>query len=116
MTQTRPRLAALAAAVTVLALPAVALAVGGPLMYRGCIANNDDDGCERPPHNSLGNNVSLATSADGSSVYVAAVEGTLTRLTTDITGDLVYDTCFAHESRHGSRGGVFAQRSCSYFS
>jgi DNA-binding beta-propeller fold protein YncE len=103
VTRTPRRLTALAAAVTVLALPAVAAAVAGPLTYRGCIANNGDDGCEQPPHNSLGNNVDLATSADGSSVYVAAVEGTLTRLTTDITGDLVYDTCFAHRSRHGCR-------------
>jgi len=75
----------------------------GALTYSGCIANNGANGCEKPGRNSLGNNVGLAISPDGSSLYVASFDGFLTRLVRDPTGALMYGDCFADGDRRGCR-------------
>jgi sugar lactone lactonase YvrE len=101
----RRRYLAAGLAVAALALAAAAaLAATGSLTYRGCIANAGADGCEAPRLDSLGNSLGLAISPDGGSMYVAAVNGTLTRLTRDpITGDLSFTGCFADAGRHRCR-------------
>jgi DNA-binding beta-propeller fold protein YncE len=86
-----------------LALATVAIAATGALTYVGCLANNGDDGCAEPRHNSLGNNVGLAASPDGGSVYVASFDGFLTRLVRDPTGALTYGDCVADDERRGCR-------------
>jgi sugar lactone lactonase YvrE len=86
-----------------LALAATALASTGALTYRGCIANNGADGCEKPGRNSLGNNVGLAISPDGGSLYVAGFDGFLTRLVRDPTGALTYGDCFADKDLRDCR-------------
>src|SRR4051812_24423275 len=97
----RQHLIGLAVAGLVLALAAAALAATGSLTYRGCIANDAGDGCTPARHPSLGNNVGMAISTDGGSMYVATVEGTLTRLVRDpVTGSLVAKGCFAEDGRH----------------
>lgn len=97
----RRQLIGLAVAIAVLAFAAAALAASGSLTYRGCIANNGADGCAEPASNSLGNNVGLAVSPDGGSVYVAAYDGFLTRLARDPAGGLTYGTCVADDGRRG---------------
>ncbi len=101
MTVGRRHLVALAVSIAVLAFSAAALASTGSLTYAGCIANNAADGCVAPRQNSLGNNVGLAVGRDGSSVYVAAHDGFLTRLARDPTGRLTYGTCVADDGRRG---------------
>jgi DNA-binding beta-propeller fold protein YncE len=86
-----------------LGLAAAAIASTGSLTYQGCIANKGLDGCRKPGRNSFGNNVGIAVSLDGTSVYVAAVEGTLTRLQRGPSGGLVYEDCFADEGAHKCR-------------
>ena len=100
MTRRRQYVAAVIG-VAALVLSAGALAATGSLSYRGCIANAGAEGCEAPRKDSLGNNLGLAISPDGGSVYVAAVNGTLTRLTRDLaTGDLSFAYCVADAGRH----------------
>jgi sugar lactone lactonase YvrE len=100
----RGRYLAAGLAVAALALAAGALAATGSLTYGGCIANAGADGCEAPRLDSLGNNLGLANSPDGSSMYVAAVNGSLTRLARDpATGDLSFTGCFADAGRHHCR-------------
>jgi sugar lactone lactonase YvrE len=96
-------LVGVAVAAALLGLAAAAIASTGALTYRGCIANNGADGCEKPGRNSLGNNVGLAISPDGTSLYVAAFDGFLTRLVRDPTGGLTYGDCFADKDRRGCR-------------
>jgi sugar lactone lactonase YvrE len=68
------------------------------------MANAGADGCEAPARDSFGNNLGLAISPDGGSVYVAGFNGTLTRLTRDVaTGDLGFVDCFADGGRHHCR-------------
>ena len=52
---------------------------------------------------SFGNNVGLAVSPDGTTVYVAAVEGTLTELRHGTRGGLAFEDCFADGGRRGCR-------------
>jgi DNA-binding beta-propeller fold protein YncE len=104
MSGARWKLVWLAVACLVLTVAGTALAATGYLTYRGCIANDPESGCAAPRHPSLGNNVGLAVSPDGQSVYVAAAEGTVTRLAPDpVTGDLVGKDCLADQGRHGCR-------------
>lgn len=98
------RLVVLFALAGALSLAAAAWGAAGSLTYRGCIANAGADGCEAPPRSSFGNNVGLAIGPDGGSVYVAAFNGTLTRLTREVaTGDLDFTDCFADAGRHRCR-------------
>ena len=100
----RPRhLAGLVLAAALLVGAAGAIASTGSLTYQGCIANAGIDDCREPRHNSFGNNVGIAPSPDGSSVYVAAFEGTVTRLQRRSGGSLAYRGCFADEGRHGCK-------------
>ena len=101
----RGRSLAVAGVVTAaLALAAAALAVTGSLTYRGCIANAGADGCEAPARDSFGNNLGLTVTPDGTAVYAAGFNGTLTRLTRDpVTGDLTFSDCFADGGRHRCR-------------
>ena len=94
------------AAATAIALPALAaaaLGATGSLTYVGCMANAGIDDCREPLHPSFGNNVGLAVSPDGTAVYVAAVEGTLTRLRSGTGGALAYQDCFADGGAHDCR-------------
>jgi len=93
----------LAVVIALLALAAAAIASTGSLTYKGCIANNGADGCEKPRQNSLGNNVGMAMSPDGTSLYIAAYDGFLTRLVPGPTGALTYGDCFADKDRRGCR-------------
>lgn len=102
MRRRSPVLAVLIAAV--LGLAASALATTGSLTYKSCIANAGDDGCEAPARKSLGNSLGLAVSPDGTTVYLAGFNGTLTRMTRDlVTGDLTFLDCFADRGRHRCR-------------
>src|SRR4051794_41549116 len=87
----RRHLLAIATAVALPALAAAALGATGSLTYKGCIANHGNDDCRAPLHDSFGNNVGLAVSPDGTTVYVAAVEGALTEV--------------HHAASGGGRGG-----------
>src|SRR4051812_49379744 len=84
-----------------LLLAAAALAATGTLTYSGCFANKGKHDCSKPAHNSLGNNVGLAVSPDGASVYVAMVTGSLTRFERAAGGELTYRDCFAEDRGHG---------------
>jgi DNA-binding beta-propeller fold protein YncE len=100
----RTRLLALVGLAGALVLAAAAIAATGSLTFRGCVANAAADGCEAPKRDSFGNNVALAVSPDGGSIYVVSVNGTLTRLTRDgSTGDLSFADCFADGGRHRCR-------------
>lgn len=79
------------------------VAVDGSLTYEGCIANAGIDDCSEPLHNSLGNNLGLAVSPDGGTVYVAAYEGMLTALRRGGGGALADEGCFADARAHGCR-------------
>lgn len=70
----------------------------GALTYAGCIADNGDNGCDTPAHNSLGNPYGLAISPDGTSLYVSATGGdSVTTLGRDnSTGALTYAGCIAN--------------------
>jgi DNA-binding beta-propeller fold protein YncE len=96
-------LLALGVATALLALATVAIAATGSLTYKGCIANKGNDGCEPPPDNALGNNVGIAISPDGSSVYVVSVEGTLANLSSTDPSEPAYAGCFADQGRHDCR-------------
>jgi DNA-binding beta-propeller fold protein YncE len=85
------------------AIGIAAAVAAGSLTYQGCIANDGLDGCRKPADNSLGNNVGLAVSPDGASVYVAAFEGTLTALRHGSDGALAYEGCFADDGAHDCR-------------
>jgi DNA-binding beta-propeller fold protein YncE len=91
----RSRLLVAATAVALAVAGVAAVAASGSFTYQGCMANDGLDGCRKPAHNSLGNNVGLAVSPDGSNVYVAAFEGTLTDLQHGSGGALTYEGCFA---------------------
>jgi DNA-binding beta-propeller fold protein YncE len=99
----RAHLLWIASATAVLALTAAAIGSTGSLTYQACIANSGLDGCREPLHNSFGNNVGIAVSPDGDSVYVAAVEGTLTALRHGSGGALAYEGCFADGGAHDCR-------------
>jgi len=86
MRPSRRHLLAIATAVALPALAAAALGATGSLTYKGCIANHGNDDCRAPLHDSFGNNVGLAVSPDGATVYVAAVEGTLVALRAPLAG------------------------------
>ena len=90
----------LALATALLAGAAVAIASTGSLTYEGCFANDGIADCREPPHNSFGNNDGIAISPDGSSVYVVAFEGTVTRLQRQPNGTLAYKGCFADAGGH----------------
>ena len=92
---------ALALGAALLLLAAAALAATGTLTYSGCFANKGKHDCSRPVHNSLGNNVGLAVSRDGASVYVATVTGSLTRFDRAAGGELTYRDCFTEDRGHG---------------
>jgi DNA-binding beta-propeller fold protein YncE len=97
------RLLGIATAGALLAAAAAALGATGSLTYKGCIANAGIDDCRKPLHNSFGNNVGLAVSPDGTTVYVAAVEGTLTELSSGAGSSLDYRGCFADRGAHDCR-------------
>ena len=99
----RRHLTIAATMVAVLALAAAAVAASGSLTYRTCIANGGIDGCREPAHNSFGNNVGLAVSPDGRTVYVASIGGALTELRHRAGGGLAYEDCFADRGAHGCR-------------
>ncbi|HYQ13081.1 MAG TPA: hypothetical protein VEP94_06520 [Solirubrobacterales bacterium] len=103
MRPSRRHLLAIATAVALPALAAAALGATGSLTYKGCIANHGNDDCRAPLHDSFGNNVGLAVSPDGTTVYVAAVEGTLTELRHGARGGLAFEDCFADGGRRGCR-------------
>ena len=104
MTVGRRRLIALAAVGLALATGAAAIAGPGRLTYKGCVANRAAYGCAEPRRPSLGNNIGMALSADGQSLYVATVEGVLTRLARDpATGSLLAKDCLADGGRRGCR-------------
>ena len=103
MSPRRRRLLAVATAIALLALAGAALGATGSLTYRGCMANAGIDDCAEPLHNSFGNNVGLAVSSDGTTLYVAAVEGTLTELGIETGGALTYEDCFADRAAHDCR-------------
>jgi DNA-binding beta-propeller fold protein YncE len=92
-----------AAAIALLAFAAAALGATGSLTYRGCMANAGIDDCRPPLHNSFGNNVGLAVSPDGTTLYVASFEGMLTELGTGPGGALTYEDCFANGGAHDCR-------------
>jgi DNA-binding beta-propeller fold protein YncE len=99
----RRRLLGVATAIALLALAAAALGATGSLTYEGCIANAGIDDCSEPLHNSLGNNVGLAVSPDGTALYVAAFEGTLTELRSGGGDAPDYERCFADGGAHDCR-------------
>src|SRR3954447_9390073 len=103
MRRGRPHLTIAATAVAMLALAASVFAASGSLSYRGCMANGGVDGCREPANNSFGNNVGLAVSPDGTTVYVATVGGALTELRHGAGGGLAYQDCFADGGAHGCR-------------
>ena len=103
MRPSRRHLIAIATAVALPALAAAALGATGSLTYKGCIANHGNDDCRAPLHDSFGNNVGLAVSPDGATVYVAAVEGKLTELRHGTRGGLAFEDCFADGGRRGCR-------------
>ena len=103
MRPSRRHLLAIATAVALPALAAAALGATGSLTYKGCIANHGNDDCRAPLHDSFGNNVGLAVSPDGATVYVAAVEGKLTKLRHGTRGGLAFEDCFADGGRRGCR-------------
>ncbi len=93
----------IATAIALLAIAAGALGATGSLTYAGCIANAGIDDCREALHNSFGNNVGLAVSPDGTTVYVVAVEGTLTELSSRAGSGLDYEGCFADRGAHDCR-------------
>src|SRR5919201_1713019 len=93
----------IATVVALLAIAGAALGATGSLTYAGCIANRGIDDCPKPLHNSFGNNVGLAVSPDGSTVYVVAVEGTLTQLSRGTGSALDYEDCFADRGARDCR-------------
>jgi DNA-binding beta-propeller fold protein YncE len=97
------QLLGIATALALLSIAAAALGATGSLTYKGCIANAGIDDCREPLHNSFGNNVGLAVSPDGTTVYVAAVEGSLTELKTGARSSLAYVGCFADRGAHDCR-------------
>jgi len=99
----RPHVLGTAIAIALLAFAAAAVASTGSLTYQGCMANSGLDGCREPLHNSFGNNSGIAVSPDGVSVYVTAVEGTLTELRHGAGGALAYQGCFADGGGHDCR-------------
>ena len=64
------------------------------------MANAGIDDCTEPLHNSFGNNLALAVSPDGTTLYVAAFEGMLTELGVGPGGALTYQGCFAAGGAH----------------
>ena len=98
MRPSRRHLLAIGTAVALPALAAAALGATGSLTYKGCIANHGNDDCRAPLHDSFGNNVGLAVSPDGATVYVAAVEGTLTELRHGTRGGLAFEDCLDRKS------------------
>jgi DNA-binding beta-propeller fold protein YncE len=76
----------------------------GALAYKGCIANQGENGCQRPPHNALAGADALAVSPDGRSVYVAAFrDDAVVGFDRFPSGRLEPSACFADGGANGCR-------------
>jgi DNA-binding beta-propeller fold protein YncE len=77
---------------------------GGGLEYRNCITSGRAHGCRKSQNRSLGGAAAVAVSADGKSVYVAALGGdAITHFKRGRDGSLKAADCFANAGAHGCR-------------
>jgi DNA-binding beta-propeller fold protein YncE len=75
----------------------------GLFFYQGCIANTGANGCIDPPQDSLATSYGAAVSPDGTSVYVASLNGnSVTGLSRDTSaGFIAYQACIANAGANG---------------